>query len=133
MSGHRELLRLGPGFWLGPVMVSVSFVLSVFIQAVSLFAIPGIILGKLKLLPAVGRSIFLSFRYFGVVVLFAFLVMAAYIPFIVLQFNTARLINFSPESVLWINFAGMFVNSLIIDVFLTVGAAILYLKLEETT
>jgi hypothetical protein len=60
-----------------------------------------------------------------------FLSVLLYLPIIALQYNTVLLISVYPESVLWVNWAGILINSMAIDVIITVSSAILYLKLRE--
>ena len=60
-----------------------------------------------------------------------FMAMLLYLPVIILQYNTVLMVNIYPESVLWVNWAGVFINSMAIDAVITISAPMLYLKLRE--
>jgi hypothetical protein len=56
----------------------------------------------------------------------------AYVPVMVLQYKTPFFVRLNPESVLFIAAAGSLVNSLIVDVLVTVSMTYLYLSVKET-
>lgn len=131
ISGHKDLLFLGPKFWLGPFVICVNFLISMFIQAAFFFVIPGIIIDDRRLIPSFLNSFVLYIKTFRLTTMTVFMAMLLYLPVIILQYNTVLMVNIYPESVLWVNWAGVFINSMAIDAVITISAAMLYLKLRE--
>jgi hypothetical protein len=131
ITGHKDLLFLSSKFWLGPFIVGVNFLISMFVQAAFFFVIPGIMIDDRKLIPAFLNSFRLYIKTFRLTTMTVFLSVLLYLPIIALQYNTVLLISVYPESVLWVNWAGILINSMAIDVIITVSSAILYLKLRE--
>ncbi len=90
------------------------------------------IIDKEKLIKAIIRAFALFKKLFLPTIILVGLPMLAYIPVIVLEYNTAFLINrLFPEFVLFVSFLSIIVSSLVIDVVVTVSTTYLYLMKKE--
>lgn len=132
MAGHLKLLFLGPKFWLGLFMVGAGFFAALFIQAVFAYIIPALICDDKKLSRAVLASLIFCKDNFFKTILLVGLPMLAFIPVIVLNYNTLFLIDrLFPEIIFWVAILGIVVNSLIVDPLVTVSTTLLYLKKKK--
>lgn len=132
LSGHGRLIFLPARFWMGPVLFCVNFILAVIIQSAFIYAIPIIVIDKVKLIKAIFKSIIFFKKLFIPTIILVSLPMLISIPFSVLNSNTPFLINkFFPELILYIAFLSLVVNSLIIDPLVTVSTAFLYLQVKK--
>ena len=131
-AGHRKLLFISSDIWLGPLLLIITFCLALLIQAVFVYALPAIIIGKEKLVRSIVTSFKLFKKMFAKTIILVGLPMLIYVPIIVLNYRTAFLIrNVSPESVLLVSGLGIIISSLIIDPLITVSTTTLYLMDKE--
>lgn len=131
-SGHQELIFLGPGQWLGPINIFVGQMTALCFQSAFIFAIPAIILSEKKFMGAIGESFVFFSKHFVVTLLLVGLPMVMVIPLIFLNYNTGFLIeHLFPESVLWVGFLSIILNSLLLDPVVTLTAAAFYVEKRE--
>lgn len=132
LERHTKILFLKPDVWIGPVLVGINFVVSVFIQAAFIYVIPLLIFEKEKLLRAIFGSFVLFKRLFIHTIILVGLPMILYVPISILSLNTAYLINrLFPEFILIASGAGIVISSLVIDPLVTISTAYLYLVNKE--
>ena len=132
IAGHSRLLFLKASFWMGPFLLAANFILAVLIQSAFIYAIPLIIIGKVKLLKSVIKSFVLFKKLFLPTLILVSLPMCLYIPIIILSYNNVFLIDkFFPEIILYLALLGVIVNSLIIDPIITISTTFLYLAQKE--
>jgi len=132
ISGHKALLGLSPQLWLGPILIVINLGFVILIQGLFIYSVPLIMLENFKLIKALGASCVIFFKLFFSTVTLILLPLLFFIPVIVLQYNTALIINrFVPEYVLYIAVAAVLVNSLIVDLFITATTTVLYLENKE--
>jgi len=128
-SGHATLLFLKPVIWLGPILIALNLLLVVLVQGVFVYAIPLLMIENLKLFKAIGRSALLFVKLFLPTLALVGLPVLIYIPIIILQFNAPFLIDrLFPESVLYVCIAAVVINSLVIDLLVTLSTTILFLQ-----
>ena len=131
-SRHARLLFIGARIWFGPVSMALNFLIALFIQALFIYAIPLLIIEKMKFKKAIARSFVLLKKLFIPTILLIGLPMLLYIPIIVMEYNTVFLIEkFIPEIILVILMTGIIINSLLIDPLITAATTLLYLKKKE--
>jgi len=131
-SRHARLLFIGVRMWFGPISMVLNFLIALFIQALFIYAIPLLIIEKMKFKKAIVKSFALFGKLFIPTILLIGLPMLLYIPIIVMEYNTVFLIEkFIPEIILAILIIGIIINSLIIDPLITAGTTLLYLKKKE--
>ena len=127
MAGHRSLLFLIPGAWLGPISTAMGFFIGLFIQAAFAYAIPALIMEDGKLIRALATSIIFSAKHLGATIFLVGLPMLLYVPLLVLNYNSTFLMDrFLPEIVFWLCATSVVVNSLFIDPLITIATAELY-------
>lgn len=115
-----------------PVLIGINFVVSVFIQAGFIYAIPLVMLKDEKLTKSILGSLVLFKRLCFRTLVLVGLPMCLLIPITVLGHNTPFLINrFFPEVILLVSFLDIIVSSLLIDPLVSVSATILYLAADE--
>jgi len=132
LAGNSRLLFLGIGAWMGPVLMAINFALAILIQSAFAYAIPLLIIDNEKLIRAMLRSILLFKKLFFQTLGIVGLPMLIAVPFIILQYKSAFLIDrLFPESVLLLLFVSSIVSSLIIDALITVSTTVLYLMNKE--
>lgn len=132
ISGHAKLLFLGPQLWLGPILICINITLAVILQSAFIYAIPILMIENEKLMKSILKSFSLFKKLFFKTVVLVGLPMLIYIPLLLLQSNPAILIDkFFPEAVLWLMVVGLLVNSLILDLVITVSTTHLYLLNKE--
>lgn len=132
MAGHSRLLFLKANLWMGPILLSINFMLALLIQSAFIYAIPIVMIEKQKLIKAVIGSFILFKKLFIPTLILVGLPMLVYIPIIVLNYKTAFFIDkVFPELVLWISFLGIIISSLIIDSLVTISTTFLYLAHKE--
>jgi hypothetical protein len=126
-SGHQRLLFIGQKLWMGPILIAINLMLAVFVQSLFVYVIPLLILKEDGFIPTVIKSAVFLRGYFLKTVFLVALPMLAYIPIIVLNYNTGFLIDkFFPECILLIAVGSIVITSLIIDPLVTVSTALLY-------
>ncbi len=132
LSGHATLLFLKPQVWLGPILIIINLLIVILVQGLLVYAIPIIMTGNGKLFKAIGRSTVMFTKLFLPTLFLVGLPILAYLPIIVLQFNTSFLINrFLPEAVLYVCIAAAIINSLVVDLLVTFSSTILYLQNKD--
>lgn len=131
-SRHARFLFIGARVWLGPILMVLNFLVALLMQALFVYAIPLLIIEKVKFKKALVHSVALFKKFFIPTILLIGLPMLLYVPIIVMEYNTVFLIEqFIPEIILVILIIGVFVNSLVIDPLITTGITFLYLKKRE--
>lgn len=129
LAGHTRLLFIGARTWLGPLSIIVNLGLAIFIQSLFTYTIPLMIAEDTKLIKAIFKSVVLFVRFFFPTLVLVALPMLAYIPIIVLTYNSAFLIDkVFPEIVLVVLFTGTLISSLVVDALTTVSTTFLYLN-----
>ncbi|MFA5118262.1 MAG: hypothetical protein WC695_05360 [Candidatus Omnitrophota bacterium] len=133
LTGHKTLLFLKPAMWFGPLLSSISFLISVLIQACFAYVIPVLVIEKVNPFKALLKSCGLFFKSFFPTIVLVGIPMLAYVPIIILQYNTLLIINkFYPELVLFIAFLNVLITSLFVDVSITVSTALYYLMKKDS-
>ena len=128
VAGHRKLLFLGAGLWMGPILLAISFILAILVQSAFIYAIPALIIGREKLLKAIGTSFRFFLKNFFLTLVLVGLPMLFYVPIIIFQLNASFLIiKIFPESMLWVLLLGSVVSSLVIDLLITLVSAQVYI------
>jgi hypothetical protein len=118
--------------WLAPVLLSLNFLVAVFIQASFIYSIPLLIIEKHNFLKAIFKSFALFKKLFIYTILLVGLPMLIYTPIIVLNYNTVFLIKkFSPELIPIISFIGIFITTIIIDPLITISATLTVLETRK--
>jgi hypothetical protein len=125
-------LFLKPKLLFTIILPCLNFILAVLIQSVFVYAIPILIIDKENLIKSIVKSFNICRRFFLRTLILVGLPLLIYIPIIVLDYNTAFLINkLFPEFILIVLFSSIIVNSLIIDPIITVSTTVFYLLLKE--
>ncbi len=133
LTGHKTLLFLKPSMWFGPLLTGISFVISVLIQACFAYVIPVLVIEKVNPFKALLGSCGLFFKSFFPTIMLVGIPMLAYVPIIILQYNTLFIINkFYPELVLFVAFLNVLITSLFVDVLITVSTTLYYLKKKDS-
>lgn len=128
VSGHSRLLFLGPRIWLGPILVSLNFIMAVIIQSAFIYAIPTLLIEEETLIKSVIKSFILFKKLFFKTIILVGLPMLLYIPIIVLQSDSAFLVaRLFPEAVLLVSLLSLIISSLAIDLLITLTTTHLYL------
>jgi hypothetical protein len=129
ISGHKDLLSLGPKIWMGPILIALNLLVVLLVQGLFVYAIPLLMIGNENLFKALVKSVMVFFKLFWPTVALIGLPLLFYIPIIVLQFNTPVLIDrVFPEAVLFVSIAAVIFNSLILDLFITLATTFLFLQ-----
>jgi hypothetical protein len=132
LTGHKTLLFLKPAIWFGPALAGISFVISVLIQACFAYVMPVLVIEKVNPFKALLRSCALFFKSFFPTIMLVGIPMLAYVPIIILQYNTFFIINkFFPELVLFVAFINVLVTSLFVDVLITLSTTLFYLMNKD--
>ena len=120
---------LGPKAWLGPILIALNLLVVLLVQGIFVYAIPLLMIKNEKLFAALGKSAIMFFKLFVPTVVLIGLPLLFYIPIIALQFNTPLLIDrIFPEAVLYVSIAAVILNSLIVDLFITLSTTTLFLQ-----
>jgi preprotein translocase subunit Sec61beta len=131
-SGHATLLSLKPQIWLGPVSIVINLLIVLLVQGLFVYSIPLLMIGNEKLFKAIGKSTVLFFKLFAPTTVLIGLPLLTIVPIIALQFNTPVLIDkVFPEAVLFVCIAGVIINSLVLDLLITISTTILYLQNKD--
>ncbi|MCX7926564.1 MAG: hypothetical protein N2606_00260 [Candidatus Omnitrophica bacterium] len=110
-------------------MLTLNFLIAIFLQCLFIYSVPFIIVAQNGVFKAIGKGILLFFKNFWITFIIVVLPFLFYIPIIILQDNTTKIIEkMFPEFVLYICIIGTLVNALIVDLFMTVASTYLYLK-----
>lgn len=129
MSGHKKLLFLGLGLWMGIGVNLLNFFIALLLQSAFTYAIPGVIHRDEKFFKAMVNSFCFFRKHFVITLILVGVPMLIYVPIIILNANTAFLISkFFPESILYVCILSLIFSSLIIDPLITVSTALLYIK-----
>lgn len=132
MAGHSRLLFLKADLWMGPILLSINFMLALLIQSAFVYAIPLLIIEKQKLIKAIIGSLLLFKKLFIPTLILVGLPMLVYIPIIILNSKTAFLIDkVFPEFILLVSFLSIIISSLVIDTIVTISTTFLYLLNKE--
>lgn len=132
IAGHSRLLFIRVATWMGPLLFIINFLFALLIQSMFIYAIPIIIIEKEKLIRAIIKSFALFKKLFVPTIILVGLPMLIYIPLLILQYNTAFLINrLFPEFIMLLSVLGIITASLLIDPLVTVSTTLLYLMNKE--
>lgn len=132
MAGQAKLLFLGPRIWMGPILLSLNIIIAIVIQAAFIYALPELILNDKKFFQAIFSSLNFCRKNLFITLLLTGIPMILYIPIIILNNNTALLIDkMFPEIALLLCIASIIVSSLIIDPVITISTALLYIDKRE--
>lgn len=127
-AGHRHLLFIPASFWMGPLQLVGNLAIAIVLQSFFIYAIPAVIIERVKLFKALRISSHFCLRSLIPTLLFVGIPLALTLPLTILNMNSTLLITrFFPESVLLLLYAGIIVNSLIIDALITTSATLWYL------
>lgn len=126
---HAKLLFIPAGIWFGPIQIALNFVLAILIHSLLVYAIPILIIEKCKLF----KSLVSSVAFFKKTILPTFVLvglpMIAYLPIIIFKQKATFFMNtISPEFNLVILTSGIMLNSLFVDLLITISTAYLYLN-----
>lgn len=129
LSGHKKLLFIRANIWVGPLLSVLSFFTAITVQSVFAYCVPALIIGNEKLLKAIMKSFLLYVKYFIPTLIIVGLPMCAFIPILILTYNSTFLINkLFPEFILYILIFGAIVNSLVLDLLITASTTYCYLE-----
>lgn len=132
LAGHKKLLFLRAKLWIGPILTILTFLLAVLLQSLFAYALPAIVIGNEKLLKALWKSLVLCKRLFITTIIIVTVTLLMFVPVLTLIYNSAFLINkLFPEFILYVLIAGVIVNSLIIDLCLTLFTTNIYLLYSD--
>jgi hypothetical protein len=132
-AGHKTLLFMKPALWLGPILTGIGVLISIIIQACFVYAIPLLMINKEKTFKALVQSVVIFFRFFLPTLILVAIPMLAYVPIIILQYNTLFIIDkFFPELVLFFSCLGVLIISLFVDVLITVSVTLFYLHHKDS-
>jgi hypothetical protein len=132
LTGHKTLLFLKPAMWFGSILAGISFIISIFVQGCFAYVIPVLVIEKVNPFKALLRSCGLFFKSFFPTIMLVGIPMLAYVPIIILQYNTLFIINkFYPELVLFVALLNVLVTSLFVDVLITVSTTLFYLTYKD--
>jgi len=128
-AGHEKFLFIGPRWWLGAFTPAISLFLGLILQAVVTYAIPILLTTEKKFIGAIAGSFMFFIKNISITLLLVGIPLLISVPLIFLNYNAAYLMGpFSPEVILWLGFAGIVVNSLILDPMITLTTAAFYLE-----
>jgi len=128
LQKQAKLLFLGPHIWMGPILFVSNIILAIIIQSAFVYAIPELILGDKKFFQAIFSSLKFCVKNLLITAVLTGIPMLLYIPIIVLNNNSALLITkMFPEIILLICITSIIISSLIIDPFVTISTALLYI------
>ncbi|MDD4899216.1 MAG: hypothetical protein PHG68_01285 [Candidatus Omnitrophica bacterium] len=129
IAGHSKLLFLKSGIWLGPVLFVINFLMAIVVQAFFVYAIPALIIDEKKFFPAIMSSFRFCKKYFLVSFGLVGLPLILYVPIAVFNYNASVLMTkLFPEVILLIAVMGIVIASLIIDLWVTLCATLLFKK-----
>lgn len=132
VSGHTRLLFLGPKIWLGPILISLNFILAIIVQSAFIYAIPILLIEGETLTKSVLKSFVLFKKLFLKTIILVGLPMLLYIPIIVLQSDSTYIIvRLFPEAVLLVAILSLIFSSLVIDLLITLTTTHLYLMRKD--
>ena len=122
------MTRLG----LGPIILCVNFFIAMFVQAAFNYIIPVLMLENKNFFRSLTDAFLLFEKLFIFTLLLVGIPLLAYIPIIILNFNTMSLITgFFPELVLIISFLGIIVSDLLINPLITASATIVFKETQQ--
>lgn len=131
-STHRKFLFLKYASLVEIFIITIHFIIAIFIQSLFIYALPILIIGKEKLFKSIIKSFVFFKGFFFKTLILVGLPMLLYIPMIALNQNTNFLINkFFPEIILLVSFLNIIISSLIVDPIVTVSTTFLYLAHSE--
>jgi hypothetical protein len=132
-AGHKQLLGYPYSVWRGPITIIISIFILLIVQACIVYAVPFLMIGKQKLFKSIWRSVLVFGKNIWQTLLIVTLPFLFFIPVIILQYKTAYLIdNVFPEFVLIVAYLSILLSSLVIDLFVTMGATLYYLNIRKT-
>ncbi len=133
LSEGRSKSFLTTQLGLGPIILCVDFFIAMFVQAAFNYIIPVLMLENKKFFKSLGDALLLFERLFIFTFLLVGIPLLAYIPIIILNYNTMALIKGSfPELVLIISFLGIIVSSLFINPLITASATLIFLETRQS-
>lgn len=114
--------------WKGIAIVCASFLLSVLVQIVFIYAVPLIIIEKKNLFSALGENMRVVTKLFAPTLFLVMVPALLYLPVLALKFKSVYLMKtFFPEIVLVILMGGVLI-SLLIDIVIVTAVTTLFLK-----
>jgi hypothetical protein len=129
-AGHTTLLQIGQSLWRGPLLALINFALVIAAQSLFAFTIPLVVLHRKKVTAAFAKSAILCKRYLFLVLFLVTMPKLLEIPILLLLYKTPVLVyKIWPESVALVCGIGALVNTLIIDLMITVSITYLYLEI----
>lgn len=132
IAGHKKLLFWGQDLWLGPILLGLNFIFAILIQSAFIYAIPILIIEKERLIKSIAGSFWLFKKLFVPTLILVGLPMITYLPIVIMQQNSAILINkLFPETILLLSIAGIIISSLVIDLAVTTSTTFLYFLHKE--
>lgn len=132
LAKHAKLLFLGPRIWMGPILFTLNIMIGIVVQAAFIYALPELMLSDKKFFQAVFSSLNFCRKNLIITAVLIGIPMILYIPIMILNNNTALLIDrMFPEIALLICLASIIVSSLIIDPLVTISTALLYVNARE--
>jgi len=129
LSAGRSRSFLMTQFGLGPIVLCVNLFISIFVQAAFNYIIPVLMIENKKFFKSISVALALFERLFLFTLLLVGIPLLAYIPIIILNYNTILLIRqVFPELVLMISYLGIIISALIINPIITASATLAYLE-----
>lgn len=130
--GHARLLWLPPQLWIGPMLPAINFLLALVIQSALIYIIPLLVFENYNFLRAFFKTFLIFKRLFVPTLLLISVAMLVYVPITILKHSTPFLIDKTfPEFILLVAILGIVVGNLVIDAFITLSTAFLYLIYKE--
>jgi hypothetical protein len=128
-TGHRELLFLGPKFWLNLALPAISFILTVVIQCLFVYSFPYVVIKEKKFLTALVSGIGLFLRLAVKTALVVIVPMILYIPISMLQSHFGVLVDqFGPESIGVVLFLSIIAGTVIVDALITIATTLIFIE-----
>lgn len=129
IAAHRKLQDLKLGIFITPTLIALKLIIALFLQSAFIYTLPLLVIAKEKFIKAIGMSFILFKRLFIYTIILVGLPLLLFVPIIILNTNTAFLINnLFPESILLVSFFGIVVSSLLADPMITVTTTFLFLE-----
>lgn len=132
MRGHTKLLFIKSSIWMGPILFTVNFIAALFIQSIFVYVIPILMVEKLSLSKSIKKSFVLFRKLFIITLILVGVPMLLFLPVLILNYNTAYLINaLFPEFIMIVAVLGAIISSLVIDPLVVVTTTFLYLNIKD--
>ncbi|MGE5279212.1 MAG: hypothetical protein ACM3L6_00520 [Deltaproteobacteria bacterium] len=130
--GKSRLLFLGPKPWFNVILPVCLFLLAVILQSFFVYAVPYVVIGGRKFLPALGQGVVLFFRNFWRTLILVGVPMVLYIPVTIMRSGMHVLADkFGPESIIPVLLTGVLVAALVVDVIVTVATTLYFIEATD--